>query len=163
MKKKSEPSYILIFVASFILASLLLSKKYGVYHYLPSQRLFYIPGEPSAGNLFYEFFRWNLSFLIGFLICYLISKISKNFKFSILDIQNNIKKRKNKIFVFIVLGLVLFFPLLSLLLDYIDLSIGMTYEPSGQIVKLTQGTLLFLWMIFLFTMFVYEQIKKNKK
>lgn len=162
MIKKLEPSYILIFVASFIFASLLLSEKYGIYYSLPSQRLFYVPGEPSAGNLFYEIFRWNLSLLICFVICYLISKISKNFKFSILDIQNNLKKRKNRIFVFITLSLVLFFPLLSLLLDYIDLSIGMTYQPSGQIVKLTQGTILFLWMIFLFTMFVYEQIKKNK-
>tara|TARA_B100000795_G_scaffold139714_1_gene104587 strand:- start:298 stop:780 length:483 start_codon:yes stop_codon:yes gene_type:complete len=159
MKKESEPSYILIFVGSFISASLLLSDRYSIYYFLPSHRLFYIPGEPSAGNVFYEFFRWNLSLLIGFLTCFLISKISKNFKFSTIDILNNIKKRKNRIFVFIILGLVLFFPLLSLLLDYIDLSIGMTYEASGQIIKVAQGTLLCLWMIFIFTLFFYEKIK----
>jgi len=90
MKKKSEPSYILIFVASFILASLLLSEKYGVYHSLPSLRFFYIPGEPSAGDLFYEFFRWNLSLSISFLICYLISKISKN-DMELSDIENIFK------------------------------------------------------------------------
>tara|TARA_B100000929_G_C15210398_1_gene318977 strand:+ start:66 stop:560 length:495 start_codon:yes stop_codon:yes gene_type:complete len=164
MKKKSEISYIFIFIISFILANVFLGSKYGVYDFLPNYHLFEMPDDPSGGNIFHEFFRWNLSFIFAFLITFIITSVNKNLKFSLLkEIQNGIKKNDYSVF-YIILGFTIFFPLVSLFADYINLSIGIPtkdilhFKSKSEILfPFVQWALFIILLIFIF----YNIIKKK--
>ena len=125
MKKKDNISYIFIGVISFILVNLFLGSKYGIYDYLPNYHLFEMPNDPSGGDIFHEYIRWSLVLVLTVLIIFIIYSVNKNLGFELIkEIQYAIKKNNYVIF-YVFLGFVIFFPLLSLLFDYINLSIGM--------------------------------------
>ena len=153
MKKQSWIIYIIIGAASFILATILLGPKYGIYDYLPTYHLFEMPNEPEGGNILYEFIRWSLWAILFAFVSFIINSINKNQGFNFIK---DIKKAKKNDYsdVFPPLVIIVVLPLLFLLLDYINLSIG-TIGKSGTVLPYGQSILFIIWLIFIF--YIYKK------
>ena len=144
MKKINESFYVPIYIICLLLSFVITGEKYGFYHSLPSYYLFEMPNDIYGGNALINFFKWNLGFVLYFLTLFIISVIFKVkielFKF----ITKMIKKKSVYIFYFLVP--ILGFPLLSLLVDYSNLMIGMEFS-NGKIIPVTYPGLVALYVI----------------
>ena len=149
MKQQSTIFYLLIGAVSYILSNIFIGPKYGIYDYFPSYYLFEMPNDAVKGNLYYEFSRWFLFCVISVIISFIINSTNKKQGFNFIK---EIKK-KNYIFVYSFLIMSLGLPLLTLLMDYISLSIG-TIGKGGRIFPYGYVIFLPFWLYFLF--YIYK-------
>ena len=155
MKKNIFYSPFVIGFISFFTAMVISGPKFGIYNYLPSYHLFKLPNDISSGNIIYEFFRWNLWFVIFILYAEILKFFNKKIEFDIIkDLKKAFKKKNNSRYLIFLPLIVL--PLGILLCDYINLSINFVNPKNGTVFPVSQGTIFLIWIIAIF----FERLKK---
>ncbi len=141
---------VVIMLIAYILASVISGPKFGIYDYLPKYYLFKLPNDILSGDIIFEFFFWNLCWFFVLLISKILNSFSKKIGFdAIKGLQKALKIKDNTVY-YVILSFVVVIPLLFILCDYINLSLNLVVNKSGNVFPVAQGAIFLIWIASMF-------------